>query len=405
MRKLARIQSIGISEAGKKETNDDFLVIDPEIGLFILCDGMSPNGRTVAEVASTGARRYIRDAIALARAGTNKKVKIELIPLVRKAIEYACQRLAALVQSQREFAGTGTTMTLLLLDGTLGVMGHVGDSRLYMQRDGRLYQLSKDHSLVGELVAANEISAEDAARHPFSKVLTRALGRDESVKVDTLLFELLPGDTFLLCSNGLWRDSLAMDYLESDFSNSSLPEIANRLSQLSKKAAEGDNASSIVVRPEQAEEIVETERVRQELVTLRLDTLRKVDLFDELPIDSLFKLLDISRSKDCEPGELLIREGELSSSLYIILQGSVTVSHNGTDIASFSAGAHFGEMALLSSTKRSASVRSSSRSSLLVIDKDPLFSLLYQEPLLGVSLLSKLGATLSLRLHEMNKYV
>ena len=102
-------------------------------------------------------------------------------------------------------AGMGTTVTVALIDehaGTLTV-AHVGDSRAYLYRDGALEQLTTDHSLVGELVRSGRLTEDEAAVHPHRSVITRALGTEEDVEVDTRTLEIAPGDLVLLCSDGL----------------------------------------------------------------------------------------------------------------------------------------------------------------------------------------------------------
>jgi protein phosphatase len=97
----------------------------------------------------------------------------------------------------------GTTVTVALVEEDVVSIGHVGDSRAYLVRDGRLEQLTVDHSLVSELLRSGKISPEEAETHPQRSVITRALGTDPDVDVDTFTVEAAPGDVFLLCSDGL----------------------------------------------------------------------------------------------------------------------------------------------------------------------------------------------------------
>ena len=97
-------------------------------------------------------------------------------------------------------------MTVALVEDGRVAFGHVGDSRAYLIRDGKLEQLTEDHSLVAELVRSGKLSPEEAERHPQRSVITRALGTDPDVDVDTFSVETKPGDVFLLCSDGLTDD-------------------------------------------------------------------------------------------------------------------------------------------------------------------------------------------------------
>jgi protein phosphatase len=97
----------------------------------------------------------------------------------------------------------GTTMTVALVENDVVAIGHVGDSRAYLVRDGRLEQLTEDHSLVNELMKSGKLSAEEAETHPQRSVITRALGTDPDVDIDTFTIQAREGDIFLLCSDGL----------------------------------------------------------------------------------------------------------------------------------------------------------------------------------------------------------
>src|SRR5205085_545107 len=106
--------------------------------------------------------------------------------------------------------GCATTMTLLLALGEKAVMAHVGDSRLYLHRQGKLHQLSEDHTFLAELMKRGDMAPELLRGHRYTNVVSRALGQAEFVQVDTLLFDLLDGDILLLSSDGLTR------HMESD---------------------------------------------------------------------------------------------------------------------------------------------------------------------------------------------
>jgi protein phosphatase len=123
---------------------------------------------------------------------------------VAELIQEANRRVHQRAVDDETASGMGTTMTVALFhpDGSISI-GHVGDSRAYLHRDGRLEQLTDDHSLVAELVRRGELSPEEAEVHPQRSVITRALGTDPDVDVDTFTLQALEGDVFLLCSDGL----------------------------------------------------------------------------------------------------------------------------------------------------------------------------------------------------------
>jgi protein phosphatase len=185
-------ESAGRSDAGRvRRRNEDAFVLDPP--LFAVADGMG--GAQAGEVASrlaAGAFREYRDADAL-----EPEERLQAI------IQEANRRIYERAQADAEVSGMGTTVTGALLTGGRVIIGHVGDSRAYRLRGGRLEQLTEDHSLVGDLMRSGRLTQEEAEAHPQRSVITRALGTDPQVDVDTLVVEAAPGDVFLLCSDGL----------------------------------------------------------------------------------------------------------------------------------------------------------------------------------------------------------
>jgi protein phosphatase len=160
--------------------------------LFAIADGMG--GAQAGEVASELA------ASALKESGANGGGEERVIALIQEANRRVHERAS----TDASTSGMGTTITVALVenDGTVTI-GHVGDSRAYLLRDGRLEQLTNDHSLVAELVRRGELSPQEAEVHPQRSVITRALGTDPDVDVDTFVVGARAGDIFLLCSDGL----------------------------------------------------------------------------------------------------------------------------------------------------------------------------------------------------------
>jgi protein phosphatase len=185
-------RSAGLSDPGRKRRrNEDAYVLEPP--LFAVADGMG--GAQAGELASSLAAAALRDDSGAAGEDGERRVD-ELIQEANRRVYQRQSRDAAA-------SGMGTTMTVALVeDGTVAI-GHVGDSRAYLIRGRSLEQLTEDHSLVAELVRSGKLSPEEAEAHPQRSVITRALGTDPNVDVDTFSVETKPGDVFLLCSDGL----------------------------------------------------------------------------------------------------------------------------------------------------------------------------------------------------------
>ena len=192
---------------------------------------------------------------------------------VAALIEEANRRVFRRANEDREVSGMGTTMTVALVEDEWVAIGHVGDSRAYLIREGRLEQLTDDHSLVAELVRSGKLTPEEAEAHPQRSVITRALGTESEVDVDTFSVSATPGDLFLLCSDGLTAmvdDDTILEAVEQHRSN--LAEAAKALVNAANKEGGEDNitvvffeltsdgddtaetASSAAVEPEPADE-------------------------------------------------------------------------------------------------------------------------------------------------------
>jgi protein phosphatase len=175
----------------KRRHNEDSFVVAPP--LFAVADGMG--GANAGEVASGLAVDTLRQESNDDSAGERFVVSL---------IQEANRRVYQRQTDDAEASGMGTTMTVAVIEDGIVRFGHVGDSRAYLYRDGEIRQLTEDHSLVGELVRSGKISAEEAETHPQRSVITRALGTDPDVDVDTFTVDAQPGDVFLLCSDGLY---------------------------------------------------------------------------------------------------------------------------------------------------------------------------------------------------------
>ena len=183
-------RTFGLSDPGRRRRrNEDAYVVSPP--LFAVADGMG--GAQAGELASRMAVEAMGE-----QAGAPGEERVTTL------IREANRRIFARSSEDAAASGMGTTMTAALVgDDGVVTIGHVGDSRAYLLREGRLEQLTEDHSLVAELVRTGKLSAEEAERHPQRSVITRALGTDPDVDVDTYTVDAQAGDLFLLCSDGL----------------------------------------------------------------------------------------------------------------------------------------------------------------------------------------------------------
>jgi len=216
----------------KRRHNEDAYVLQPP--LFAIADGMG--GARAGEVASSLA------AAALQSGEVDGNGKERVTALIQAANRRVYERSS----QDAEVAGMGTTMTVALVEDGTVTLGHVGDSRAYVLRDGELEQLTDDHSLVAELVRGGKLSAEEAEHHPQRSVITRALGTDPDVDVDTFTVEAEDGDVFVLCSDGL-TDMVGDDEIGEVLAGSreNLKEAAEELVRRANKAGGQDNITVV----------------------------------------------------------------------------------------------------------------------------------------------------------------
>jgi PPM family protein phosphatase len=237
----ASMRVAGDTHVGKvRTTNEDALIIEPHLGLYVVLDGMG--GANAGDIASQLARDAIRDFILHRRAALPPKALLEA------AIIAGSTAVFTAAQQNRERHGMGTTVVAcLLVDPKHAVIAHVGDSRAYLLRMSRLQPLTRDHTIVEELVDRGLLAAEEAERHPYKNVLSRNLGAKAEARVDTLELELQPGDRLLLCSDGLYgyASAEAIQYL---LGSGDAPEhVARDLIELALRGGGGDNVSTIVI--------------------------------------------------------------------------------------------------------------------------------------------------------------
>jgi len=247
----------GMTDVGRKrEANEDCFAVIPDDSLFIVADGMG--GHAAGEVASKLAVSAIADFIASTRQDRDITWPYEYDTSMsmegnrlRTAIRLANQRILDTITHKKDLEGMGTTLVgAMIVDGHACV-GHVGDSRAYLIREGKMSQLTSDHSWVNEQVKLGFLSKDDASRHPFRNVVTRALGSKDEVVVDVSEEDLEPGDIILLCSDGL--NSMLDDeaIAETVLQNTSDIEAGARaLIQRANDEGGEDNITVILVKVE-----------------------------------------------------------------------------------------------------------------------------------------------------------
>ena len=239
------MKSYCITDVGqKKETNQDFVYrSDEPVGnlpnLYIVADGMG--GHKAGDYAS----HYMAETLIESVTEDEEKNPIKII---RKAIEQANEKVLEKSLSDEELAGMGTTIVVATVIGHYLYVANVGDSRLYLITD-KITQITKDHSLVEEMVRIGEINREQARNHPDKNIITRAVGIEKKVKIDFFDMRLEKGDLILMCSDGL-SNMLEDSQIEKIIKKGGeLSEIAGELVEQANQNGGKDNIAVILIEP------------------------------------------------------------------------------------------------------------------------------------------------------------
>lgn len=239
-----RLVVAACSDVGlRRQANEDSFATAPELGLYMVADGMGGHraGKVASELATEHALRAIQ---ALQGAPASPAEKL------RQAVSCANREIHQTAQSDSELSGMGTTLVAVLATPDRVALAHVGDSRAYLIRGGRIRQLTDDHSLVGELVRRRKISEADARDHPHRHVLTRALGVSPATQPDLAELTPAPGDTFVLCSDGLTSHLRDGEILELIGQDPDLQKSCDSLVSCANQRGGIDNITVVLLRLE-----------------------------------------------------------------------------------------------------------------------------------------------------------
>lgn len=386
----------------QRDHNEDNFLIDKQLKLFIVADGMG--GHAAGEVASAAAvheiRKYVNERQGVLKAyAANPETEdpSKINSLLEGAVRHACAKIHRLAQIDDSRRGMGSTVDVLLVVGERGFVAHVGDSRVYMLRQTKLHQMTQDHSLLNELIRRGRLKPGQTLDSPLKNAVTRAVGVYPSVDVDTLDFDILAGDRFLLCTDGL------SGYLDDDpgvlderLGAGDPTEITVWLVDYANQSGGKDNITAVVVEAfPRSEELAEL--MASELRT-KIEALRGIPLIRYLNYMELVKLLNVTETSHHPPGTVILRETDSGDRFFVLLEGTVRVLKGGTPIADLEAGAHFGEMALVDDSPRSATIQALEECKTLSIPRERFYEMLRQDAQLAVKLLWAFVQVLTVRL-------
>ena len=385
---------VGSTDTGQtRDRNEDRLYVDNRIGLYIVCDGMGGHqaGEIAATIALDSASRSVmgqQPTIERIRAGRESSTK--LAQIAEEAVQAACRDVCRASTEKVGRAGMGTTLTLLLVAGRKAVMAHVGDTRLYLIRDGAVHALSKDHTLAAEMAQSGTMTEVEASER-YSHVLTRALGMQVSVRVDTLLLDVVAGDRFLLCSDGLTRYTEDPNDLTTLLGAPDLDEIPDQLIELANQAGGADNITALVVAIEDDPETSGTSLEELAVAQANLEVLASTSPFEDLSLARLQRLLNACRVQTFEPGEVMVDRGESLAGLTVLLDGKIAALEGRERIGELGQGDVFGESTLFEEREARCTLRATELTRCLTLSRESFRGLIRRRPWLGLELFERLG--------------
>ena len=247
-----KILSFGLTDVGmRRDHNEDSYLVDDDQQLYVVADGMG--GHLGGEMASALAVETIKSSVETERSdvvnGKPFKGPIEQHPalmMLPKAVKRACAAIFHKAQEVPELQGMGTTVTGVAFVDSFAFFGHVGDSRAYLIRDGRIEQLSEDHSLVNEQLKAGLITPEQARMSRFKHIITRSVGFEEDVAVDTMVVPTQEGDLYVLCSDGL-ANLVSNQEIRDVLMNNFLRDAPKAMVSLANERGGDDNITVVVL--------------------------------------------------------------------------------------------------------------------------------------------------------------
>jgi len=392
----------------QRNHNEDNFLIDKKLRLFMVADGMG--GHAAGEVASSIAVHEIRDAINKNRDLIDRYrvdhpgvQAYEILQVLEHAVQAACGAVHQRAQAEPDKRGMGTTATVLLIAGASdhlrGFIAHVGDSRVYLVRQNQSHVLTEDHSLMNELVRRGKLNREQIESSPYKQyknAVTRAVGVYGSVEVDTFDFDILPGDRFLLCSDGMYH-YVDEGELPKQLGDGDVREAPKRLVDVANKGGGHDNITAVVVRV--SETIGEAPRTTE--VSLKLEVLKGMQMFRYLSYKELVQVAAIAETAEFRAEQNIFQAGQPGDAMYIVITGGVRLVAGGKTVAELGRGQHFGEMALVDRSTRSlTAIAANDDTRLVVISRKDFYEMIKREPGSAVKMLWAFVQVLGQRLRK-----
>ncbi len=395
------------SESGALPVNEDAGRVWESSGFFAVCDGLSSGkggGETASRVAldTLGAWAESQaDTIAKAGALNSKLVRDSVKGRLGNAVQEASRAVFQAAQGEPRLHNICTTLDAILLLGGHALVAHVGSGRVYLARRGELHQLTEDHPQLAQLRRTGKLADVPAAQQAsMAKRLLRAVGFREEVQVDLFPVELEAGDRFFVVTDGIWG-ALPFDELEKLLLAGGKPSAV--LEALHQRVGPGkakDNFTTLVLDPQAA-----VPAAPETSAETKIKMLGTVPAFAFLSYQELIRVINTGELVKLGAGQEIWKENSVGDEMMLLLSGSVEILKNGKRLNVLRKGDVIGEMSMIDSAPRSASVVTAEATNLLAFPREALFSLLREETDLAVKFLWGMSMELNKRIRTLSAQV
>lgn len=401
-----KIKGRGRSEVGKvRSNNEDRFFCDPDRGIFVVADGVGgkPGGEVASETVVNSVRERADEFHQLLADRSEELTSVEreeIFGHLQQAFREINSEVFRIGRRRQYPAGIATTADWMILGANSAFILHVGDSRIYLLRDEEIFRLTRDHTFTEHLHDHPQLLEQYKEPEKYSNILTRSVGSSMHVEIDTIFVELEEGDRFLMCTDGI-TDYFGGAEILNFARGRDDEEFIHELARAANDSGGKDNLTAVTVRVAPAAESDFSRGATRYDTFQRVRCLQSLDLFADLEMQEILKVLRFVHARPCEDGEEVVSRGDQVDGIYVVMEGNLSVQIEGREINQIQTGEHFGEFALFGDPVRSADVKALAPSYLLYISGESLRKLVREDPILGNKLLTRLLARMSRLIQEL----
>jgi PPM family protein phosphatase len=390
----------GLTDQGpKRDRNEDKLLINEALGLFVVFDGMGghDSGDVAANIAAQAVEKSVVAAALPALLG-DPKACATAASVMQQALQSVSRAVWTEARARQSKSGMGSTAVALLVRGSTAIVAHVGDSRGYVVRGDKLYPLTRDHS-VYEQLRDQGVDEATARNNVYSAMLTRGLGQQPSVDVDVMVMDAYPGDLYLLCSDGINKGVADADLERRSLSwqSSEVADVASELMKVAFLNGSDDNASIIALRT-QADRPTATAMHGFDRAQEKQRVLAAQPLFHALSFQQTNQVASITTIMSVEDG--VCPPGLPDNRFFVVISGALSMRLQGNEMLRVGTGESINETAIFSGQPTDIEGVAVGPTVLGVVSRDDLHRLCQREPSLGVELLWRFAHVLSQRMEN-----